>query len=504
MTTVETPVRGFRLDALLSGFIDSPISFSVDVAGLCHDSRRTRPGDLFVALAGHRSHGMRHAEQAVRRGCSAIIYDPAGDGHLFASGITGIPCIPVDALNLKLGFIADRFFGEPSAFLDVIGITGTNGKTSCSHFLVHALSVKAPAAVVGTLGFGVPGTLEVTHHTTPDAIEVHRLLARLCHQGVRTVAMEASSHGLVQGRLNGVRFKGALYTNFSRDHLDYHGTMEAYLEAKLRLLAWPGLDIVVFNADDSIADAILRRAPSHLKLIAFSLHERVIESASVVSVTSVRQDAQGIAFRARYHQQVADVFAPVYGDFNVENLAATLAVLVGLGHELPEAAELLKNVQPVPGRMERFSRLGLTAVVDYAHTPDALASVLRSLRRHCEGKLWVVFGCGGDRDPGKRPLMGGIAEELADVVVLTDDNPRFENGDKIIRDILSGCRRDKAATIRNRREAIVWALERAGAGDIVLIAGKGHEDTQEIQGQKHPFRDRDVVMETLSVLELPR
>lgn len=504
MTTVETPVRECRLDALLSGFIDSPISFSVDVAGLCHDSRRTRAGDLFVALAGHRSHGMRHAEQAVRQGCSAIIYDPAGDGHLFASGITGLPCIPVDALNQKLGFIADRFFGEPSAFLDVIGITGTNGKTSCSHFLAHALSAKVPAAVVGTLGFGVPGALEVTHHTTPDAIEVHRLLARLCDQGVRTVAMEASSHGLVQGRLNGVRFKGALYTNFSRDHLDYHGTMEAYLEAKLRLLAWPGLEFVVFNADDPIADAILRRAPSHLKLIAFSLHERVIESASVVSVTSVHQDAQGIAFRARYRQQVADVFAPVYGDFNVENLAATLALLVGLGHELPEAAELLKNVQPVPGRMERFSRLGLTAVVDYAHTPDALASVLRSLRRHCEGRLWVVFGCGGDRDRGKRPLMGGVAEELADVVVLTDDNPRFENGDKIIRDILSGCRRDKAVTIRNRREAIVWALERAGVGDIVLIAGKGHEDTQEIQGQKYPFRDRDVVMETLSFLELSR
>jgi UDP-N-acetylmuramoyl-L-alanyl-D-glutamate--2,6-diaminopimelate ligase len=504
MTNVEKPVQGYKLDSLVSGFIDNPVPLSVDVTGLCHDSRRARPGDLFVALAGHRSHGMRHAEQAVRHGCSAIIYDPAGDGHLFASGIAGIPCIPVEALSQKLGFIADRFFGTPSAFLDVIGITGTNGKTSCSHFLVHALSARATAAVVGTLGFGAPGALEVTHHTTPDAIEVHRLLARLRGQGVKTVAMEASSHGLVQGRLNGVRFKGALYTNFGRDHLDYHGTMEAYLEAKLSLLTWPGLEFAVFNADDPIADAILRRAPSQLKLIGFSLSERSIESAPVVSAEAVRQDAQGISFRARYHQQLANVSAPVYGDFNVENLAATLAVLVALGYGLPEAAELLKNVQPVPGRMERFSRLGCTAVVDYAHTPDALASVLRSLRRHCEGRLWVVFGCGGDRDRGKRPLMGAVAEELADVVILTDDNPRFENGDAIIRDILSGCRQNKAATIRNRREAIVWALERAGAGDIVLIAGKGHEDTQEIQGQKYPFRDRDVVMETLSVLELPR
>ena len=504
MTTAEAPIGGHKLDALLSGFIDVPVSPSVDVTGLCHDSRRTRPGDLFAALAGHRSHGMRHAEQAIRQGCSAIVYDPAGEGHLLARDIAGIPCMPIDSLDQKLGFIADRFFGEPSAGLDIVGITGTNGKTSCSHFLAHALSAKAPAAVVGTLGWGMPGALETTSHTTPDAIEVHGLLARLRDRGVKSAAMEASSHGQVQGRLNGVRFKGALYTNISRDHLDYHGTMEAYLEAKLRLLAWSGLDFVVFNADDPIADAILGRVPPHLRLIAFSLIGREIESASVVSVASVHQDSHGIAFQARYGQQFADVFAPVYGDFNVENLAASLAVLLGLGYGLAEAAELLGNVRPVPGRMERFSGQGRTAVVDYAHTPDALASVLRGLRRHCEGGLWVVFGCGGDRDRGKRPLMGAIAEDLADGVVLTDDNPRSENGDEIIRDILSGCFRDKTVTIRDRREAIVWALERAGAGDIVLVAGKGHEDTQEIQGRKYPFCDREVVMETLSVQELPR
>ncbi|WP_133717625.1 UDP-N-acetylmuramoyl-L-alanyl-D-glutamate--2,6-diaminopimelate ligase [Methylocaldum gracile] len=504
MTTVATQIRAHRLDALLSGFVDAPVSRSVEVIGLSHDSRRTRPGDLFVALAGHRSHGMRHAEQAIRQGCSAIIYDPAGDGDVLARGIAGMPCMPVESLDQKIGFIADRFFGEPSAFLDIVGITGTNGKTSCSHFLADALSAKAPAAVIGTLGWGVPGSLEITHHTTPDAIEVHDLLARLHGQDVKFIAMEASSHGQVQGRLNGVRFKGALYTNFSRDHLDYHGTMDAYLEAKLRLLAWPGLEFAVFNADDPIADAILSRAPSHLKLVAFSSRERKIESGAVVSVSVVHQDSRGIAFQARYRQQLADVFAPVYGDFNVENLAASLAVLLGLDCELPEAAELLKNVRPVPGRMERFSERGRTAVVDYAHTPDALASVLRSLRRHCEGKLWVVFGCGGDRDRGKRPLMGAVAEDLADGVVLTDDNPRSENGDQIIRDIRSGCRLGNTVTIRDRREAIAWALERAAVGDIVLVAGKGHEDTQEIQGQKYPFSDREVVMEILSALELPR
>jgi UDP-N-acetylmuramoyl-L-alanyl-D-glutamate--2,6-diaminopimelate ligase len=504
MMAVETQTTGYRLDALLSGFVDTPASCAVDVLGLCHDSRLVRPGDVFVALAGHRSHGMRHAEQAIRQGCSAIIYDPAGGGDLLARNIAALPCIKVDSLDQKLGFIADRFFGEPSAFQDVIGITGTNGKTSCSHFLANALSAKAPAAVVGTLGWGIPGALEMTHHTTPDAIEVHGLLARLRKRGVNTIAMEASSHGQVQGRLNGVRFTGALYTNFSRDHLDYHGTMEAYLEAKLRLLASPGLAFVVFNADDPIADAISSKVPSELSLIGFSLRGRNVELGSTVSVTSILQDSRGIAFRARYRHQTADVFAPVYGDFNVENLGASLAVLLGLGYELPEAAELLRNVRPVPGRMERFSGQGRTAIVDYAHTPDALESVLRSLRRHCEGKLWVVFGCGGDRDRGKRPLMGAVAEKLADGVVLTDDNPRSENGDEIIRDILSGCRCDNTVVIRDRRAAIAFALERARMGDIVAVAGKGHEQTQEIQGQKYPFCDREVVREILSVLEWPR
>ncbi|BBA36569.1 UDP-N-acetylmuramoyl-L-alanyl-D-glutamate--2,6-diaminopimelate ligase [Methylocaldum marinum] len=504
MIAVETQTAGHTLDTLLSGFVETPASSLVNVMGLCHDSRRIRPGEGFVALAGHRSHGMRHAEQAIRQGCSAIIYDPAGGGDLLARNIAALPCVKVDSLDQKLGFIADRFFGEPSAFQDVIGITGTNGKTSCSHFLANALSAKAPAAVVGTLGWGVPGALEMTQHTTPDAIEVHGLLARLRERGIRIIAMEASSHGQVQGRLNGVRFKGALYTNFSRDHLDYHGTMEAYLEAKLRLLASPGLEFVVFNADDPIADVISSRAPFQPRPIGFSVHGRNIVPDATVSVTSILQDSRGIAFRAVYRQQATDVFAPVYGDFNVENLTASLAVLLGLGYELPEAAELLKNVRPVPGRMERFSGLGRTAIVDYAHTPDALESVLRSLRRHCEGKLWVVFGCGGDRDRGKRPLMGAVAEKLADGVVLTDDNPRSENGDEIIRDILSGCRRDNTVSIRDRRAAIAFALERAGMGDIVVVAGKGHEQTQEIRGQKYPFCDREVVTEILSVLEWPR
>jgi UDP-N-acetylmuramoyl-L-alanyl-D-glutamate--2,6-diaminopimelate ligase len=494
------PDRRFTLRALLAGSVEAGDFPEVEITGLCHDSRKIRPGDLFIALAGHRAHGMRHADQALGRGCAAILFDPAGDGEALARGIAGVPCIPVAELAQKLGFMADRFYGEPSESLGVIGVTGTNGKTSCSHFLAHALADRHSAAVIGTLGWGSPAALRPTTHTTPDAIEVHELLARLRADGVRTVAMEASSHGQVQGRLNGVRFKGALYTNFSRDHLDYHGTMDAYLEAKLGLLAVPGLRFVVFNADDPSAGAIMERKPGDAACIAFSVRGDSDLPVPLLSISEVRHGAEGIAFRAHFQGRTADAHAPVFGDFNLENLAATLAVLLALGHELPAAAEALARVRPVAGRMERFAGRGRTVVVDYAHTPDALDSVLTSLRRHCEGRLWVVFGCGGDRDRGKRPEMGAIAERLADQVVLTDDNPRSEDGDDIMRDIGSGCRREDIVRIRDRRAAIAWALERTDAGDMVLVAGKGHESTQEVRGEKIPFSDREVVRELLGEL----
>jgi UDP-N-acetylmuramoyl-L-alanyl-D-glutamate--2,6-diaminopimelate ligase len=492
-----------ELDWLLAGLADAGDLPLVEIGGLSHDSRRVRPGDLFAALSGHNSHGMNHAVQAVRQGCAAIVFDPAGEGERLARDVAEVPSVPIMDLSQKLGFLADRYFGEPSRYLETIGITGTNGKTSCSHFLAQALAERSPAAVVGTLGWGWPGDLSPTDHTTPDAIEIHDLLLRLYSQGFRAVAMEASSHGLAQGRLNGVRFKGALYTNFTRDHLDYHGTMEAYLDAKLRLLDWPGLEFVAFNADDPIADAILERLPKGVRAIGFSVSGKADKPAPLLAVSDPRQGAEGVSFQAHYGGRTATVSAPVFGDFNVENLAASLAVLLAMGHDLDGAAKALRKVRAVPGRMESFTSAGRTVVVDYAHTPDALSSVLRSLRSHCTGRLWVVFGCGGDRDRGKRPEMGAIAEKLADAVVLTDDNPRSEDGDDIIRDIRSGCSRDDLVTIRDRRDAITFALERAGSDDLVLIAGKGHESTQEIQGRKYPFSDRQVIREVLEQLGAP-
>jgi len=501
-----SPAReaGFPLARLLAGWAEIPADCASAVGGLCHDSRRLRPGDLFFALAGSRAHGMAHAAQAAAMGACAIVYDPARGGAELALADFGIPCFPVARLSQAMGLIADRFFGEPSLRLRVLGVTGTNGKTSCSHFLADVLRPDSPSAVIGTLGWGAPGALRPTSHTTPDAIEAHGLLASLLAEGFNCVAMEASSHGLDQGRLNGVRFAGALFTNLSRDHLDYHQSMEAYLAAKLRLVDWPGLAFVVFNADDASAAAIVARAGSGTRKIGFSLLETSVPYAGVeiVRASAVRHGQDGIAFDVHVAGQCAHVFAPLYGDFNVENLLGVLGVLLALGLGLDEAARRLAHVRAVPGRMERFAApTGPAVVVDYAHTPDALHKALASLRRHCRGVLSVVFGCGGDRDRGKRPQMGVVAETWADRVVLTDDNPRSEDGDAIISDILDGCVRQDATVIRDRRLAIRWALERLGPDDVLLVAGKGHEDSQDIGGEKHPFSDRLVVRQLLGLPE---
>jgi UDP-N-acetylmuramoyl-L-alanyl-D-glutamate--2,6-diaminopimelate ligase len=498
MTDSETRFEPIGLRRLLAGVADCGGFPDSAITGLGLDSRAIGPGDLFAAVNGHTRHGLRFADQAIQQGCAAIIYDPDGEGQGLALSVSAVPCIPVLGLNRKLGIIADRFFREPSRDLYTLGITGTNGKTSCTHFLAEALlTAGKPTAVLGTLGWGKPGALHPGTHTTPDAIRTQDMLNRLRSQGFSHVAMEASSHGLEQGRLEGVRFRGALFTNLSRDHLDYHGTMEAYLEAKMRLLAWPGLEFAVFNANDAIGAAVLDRLPSGLPAIGFAVGGEPSASVPLLRVASVRHTPEGISFEARYRKRSVGIEAPVFGDFNVENLTAALAVLLAMGYELGDASALLSHVHAVPGRMESCAAGGRTAVVDYAHTPDALSSVLRSLRSHCPGRLWVVFGCGGDRDRGKRPQMGAVAAAIADVIVLTDDNPRSEEGDAIIADILPGCADAHPIVRRDRREAIRHALTHALPGDLVLVAGKGHETTQEVKGVKTPFSDREAVIETL-------
>ncbi|QSA95931.1 UDP-N-acetylmuramoyl-L-alanyl-D-glutamate--2,6-diaminopimelate ligase [Methylococcus sp. EFPC2] len=488
------------LDRLLAGIADGQAAPALPVGGLCHDSRALKAGDVFCALAGTRVHGMAHAAQALAAGASAVLYDPAQGGRGLAWGIDAVPCVPVEFLDQRLGLLAGRFYGEPSHLLEAIAVTGTNGKTSCSHFLADALAAEHTSAVIGTLGWGRPGALRATRHTTPDAIEIHALLARLHAEGVDSVIMEASSHGLVQGRLNGVRFRGALFTNLSRDHLDFHGNMEAYLEAKLKLVEWPGLEYLAFNLDDASAGSILARAPNALRKIGFGLSVEHRAADEVLSAEDVSHEPIGLSFRARFAGRSVEVQAPVYGDYNVQNLLGAMAVLLGRGLTLDEAALRLARVRPVPGRMERFQQGNSPAVVvDYAHTPDALEKTLSGLRRHSPGRLWVVFGCGGDRDRGKRPQMGYIAARGADRVIVTDDNPRYEDGDAIVAEILAGAAGEETevAVMRDRHLAIQAAIEEAQAGDIVLVAGKGHEIYQEIAGVKYPFSDREVVEESL-------
>lgn len=496
---------GMALGRVCEGLIAAPSVEDLEINGLCHDSREVHPGNLFVALAGTRSHGMKHAGQAVARGAVAVVYDPALGGSELAEAqdLGNIPCLAVDGLGQNLGLIANRFYGEPSSHLSVVGITGTNGKTSCSHYLAYALNTNK-TSVIGTLGWGVPGELRPTAHTTPDAIQIHAMLARLLAMGITDVAVEASSHGLDQGRLNGVRFQGGLFTNLSRDHLDYHGDMATYLSAKLRLAEWPGLQFMVFNLDDESAPAIMDRIPNGVRKIGFTTRTSDREpTCEVLGVVDVDHGESGLEVHIQFAGKTARVLAPLYGDFNVDNLLGVAGVLLAKGYALEDVAGRLSRVRAVEGRMERFGGGSLpTVVVDYAHSPDALRKSLESLRHHCRGRLAVVFGCGGDRDRGKRPQMGEIATRLADKVWLTDDNPRFEEGDAIVRQILEACRADRVVVERDRRLAISQAIAALGSADVLLVAGKGHEDSQEIAGVKYPFSDREVVRQCLGLSEV--
>jgi UDP-N-acetylmuramoyl-L-alanyl-D-glutamate--2,6-diaminopimelate ligase len=497
------------LKELLKGFVSlskSNLGETEDklITGLALDSRVVIAGNVFIALAGSRQHGLVHVAQAIERGACAVVFEPTGDGNQLAEQIKNAPMIAVDELTLKLGDIAARFYEDPSGFMTVIGITGTNGKTSCSQFLSQMLD---DCGIIGTLGWGEWGKLGKTLNTTPDALETQRILSELLKDKKKIVAMEVSSHGLEQGRVNGVTFKGAVYTNISRDHLDYHGTMEAYLQAKLALLSKPGLAFAVVNLDDFYSERIIAAVPESVVVWGISVQRKTIASCECISAENIRHQVDGIEFDVHWRGDSQRVKVPIYGDFNTENVLTVLAVMLALGVSMPEALKKLRLIKPVTGRMERFGGDGQPLIfVDYAHTPDALDKVLSSLRKHCQQALWVVFGCGGNRDKGKRPQMGRIAERWADQVIITDDNPRFENGLDIVNDILAGCRDSidrksttKVEVIQNREQAIQHAIARAAEMDCIVVAGKGHEGYQEINGVKIAFSDSQVVIDALQM-----
>ncbi|HEY5137910.1 MAG TPA: UDP-N-acetylmuramoyl-L-alanyl-D-glutamate--2,6-diaminopimelate ligase, partial [Methylococcales bacterium] len=431
-------------------------------------------------------------------------FDPAAGSKQLAEQINNVPVIAMDNLGLKLGDIAARYYGDPSGSMAVIGITGTNGKTSCSQFLSQMLD---DCGVIGTLGWGEWGKLSKTLNTTPDALETQRILAELLKDKKKIVAMEVSSHGLEQGRVNGVTFKGAVFTNISRDHLDYHGTMDAYLQAKLALLNKPGVAFAVVNLDDFYSDLIIAEVPEGVVVWGISVKGKTLASCECISTENIWHKVDGIEFDVRWQGNSQRLKVPLFGDFNIENILTVLAVMLAMGVSMVEAVKKLQLIKPVTGRMERFGGDGQPLIfVDYAHTPDALDKVLSSLRKHCGQALWVVFGCGGNRDKGKRSQMGRIAEQWADHVIITDDNPRFENGLDIVNEILAGCRdaidsgsAGKIEVIQNREQAIQNVIARAAEKDCIVVAGKGHEHYQESNGVQIAFSDSQVVIDALKM-----
>jgi len=499
-----THARPMTLRELLAGHADAGTAGDIVVHGLALDSRRVEVGEAFVALAGAQAHGITFAPAASARGAAAILADTAGVATPRPVSAT-TPTVWIDGLRDKLGALAARFFGEPARALTVIGVTGTNGKTSTVQLIAQALhDAGRSAATIGTLGAGLVGDLRAGERTTPDAIEVQGLFARFRDAGATHVAMEVSSHALDQGRVNAVGFDLAVFTNLTRDHLDYHGTMDAYGAAKARLFAWPGLRAAIVNVDDAFGRELAARlaaaAPDGAAAAPALLRYGIDNTAADVVARDVRAGASGLSFHLATPWGEGEVAISLLGRFNVSNLLAVAASLGALGFDFAAITAALAALQPVAGRM---SRLGGTnaqplVVVDYAHTPDALEQALATLRAHCAGALVCVFGCGGERDAGKRPQMGAIAERLADRIVVTDDNPRGEDGDAIVAQIVAGLAHpDRARVERDRGAAIAFAIAQAQADDVVLVAGKGHEPYQESGGVRRPFDDLAVARAAL-------
>lgn len=448
------------------------------------DSRNVRAGDLFLAVPGAKFDGRAHIADALQRGAAAVAYEVEGATVL---PLTDVPLIPVKGLAAQLSDIAGRFYGDPSRQLNLVGVTGTNGKTSVTQLVAQALDLLGQrCGLVGTLGTGFYGALESGLHTTPNPIAVQATLADLKNAGAKAVAMEVSSHGLDQGRVAALAFDVAVLTNLSRDHLDYHGTMEAYGAAKAKLFNWTDLRCRVINLDDEFGRQLA--ADKHdSRLITYSLED----SSAYLYCREALFDDDGVRATLVTPQGEHHLRSALLGRFNLSNVLAAVGALLGLEYALDEILAVLPKLEGPAGRMQRLGGGNQPlVVVDYAHTPDALEKVLMALRPHAKGRLLCLFGCGGDRDRGKRPLMAEVVERLADGVLVTDDNPRSEDPAQIFDDIRAGFSAvDKVDFVPGRGLAIARLIAAAAADDVVVLAGKGHEDYQEIKGQRHDFSD---------------
>ena len=538
-------------------------SLSVKIKHLVSDSRAIQQGDTFVAYPGEKTDGRQFIAQAIARGANAVIWE---EQHFVWNPDWQIPNLAVRDLRHKAGWLADAVYGTPSEKLWMVGITGTNGKTSTCHWVAQALSDAGKScALIGTLGNGFPGgsgfagALQASANTTPDAISVHGLLAEYLHGDARAVAMEVSSHALAQGRVNGVRFDVALLTNLSRDHLDYHGDMESYAASKRKLFDWDQLKYAALNLDDAFGAGLAEQlhdaaftspqsSPDALsstlsrererrqtketivgscgsggerekqhsfpEVIGYGLTDAALQLAERLGLRMVygnleQMDGQGLRLAVHSSWGGAQISSALVGRFNAANLLGALAVLLASSVSLNDAVQSLSRVLPVAGRMQRIGgpkQPGDTAqptvIVDYAHTPDALEKVLLALREvsaQSGGKLICVFGCGGDRDRGKRAMMGVVAERFSDLCIITSDNPRSENPQNIIDEVAKGMTAKNHEIIVNRAVAIERAIGLAQQHDTVLVAGKGHEDYQEVNGVKYPFSDAAVAQQALQI-----
>lgn len=501
MTAVMTQ-RSRSLTDLLGAAVPLAKAHQVQVSGLCLDSRQIRAGEVFLALSGTREHGLVHAQQALDRGAACVLFDPAGAGSMDREAL-GALVLPVPELASRVGLMAAAFYDHPSHAMQVVGVTGTDGKTSVSQCLAAALhSDTRPCGVVGTLGVGAYGHLSpATGMTTPDAIALQSLLAQQRAAGIHQLVMEVSSHALSQHRVNGVDFDVAIFTNLGHDHLDYHGSVDAYGQAKARLFRWPNLKLAVLNLDDAFGRQLAENLEGRLPVLGYGLQAYPgVAEQLVASDLSFTPD--GLRFQVSTPWGSGELSSRLLGRFNVSNLLAVLGALLHLDVTLSDALDRIARIPTVPGRMELYPShaQGPALIVDYAHTPQALASVLQAARVHCPGRLFCVFGCGGNRDVKKRPLMAQAAQQYADQVIVTSDNPRHEDPEAIISDILRGFARPQEVLVEVEREAAIrLAFSQAGPKDMVLIAGKGHETWQQIGDQQQPFSDRAIAAELSEV-----
>jgi UDP-N-acetylmuramoyl-L-alanyl-D-glutamate--2,6-diaminopimelate ligase len=491
------------MNALRLGELES---LGVEVSHLVSDSRQVRAGDTFVAYPGESSDGRRYITQAIAQGASAVIWE--AEGYAWPSEWT-LPNLPVHGLRQQAGYIADEVYGHPSRKLWMVGVTGTNGKTSISQWLARCFSgVGSKSAVIGTLGNGFPDALQPSANTTPDALRLHGLLADYIRQGAQAAVMEVSSHALEQGRVNGVHFDVALLTNLTRDHLDYHGDMQRYAAAKRKLFDWAQLKHAVINLDDAYgAELAASLRDGAAEVIGYGLGEEALQRADRLGIRMVhgklqRADMHGLSLLLHTSWGAAELESRLIGRFNASNLLGALAVLLASEVDIEDAVRELGLQKAAPGRMQTLGGRDMPmVVVDYAHTPDALENVLltlREVRGESGGRVICVFGCGGDRDRGKRPMMGRVAARFADVSIVTSDNPRSEEPATIIAEICAGME-GECQVIEDRARAIAQAIARARAEDTVLIAGKGHEDYQEIADVRHPFSDTELAQRALSM-----